>query len=331
LKVRLPLVGDINQILADNGLPFEIEFAQKINVFDGRIAVAWSGSSIQAKRALGVLANISSRQKLTVDDILVELKAIDQTKIDKLQLIGVLLEGVSGTTCNTGLFLLRASPENIPNFGTGCVGGSGRERFLQILQSGSWLTQANATEYHVAHGILGALTNEEYRTGNTIANRWGGGFEALTFSSTSGYFEKVGDILHTFWEVEENSEDAIRLFPFFYKTTYWRDALVLRTASFEPLNSGELRLKTNDITVIPPLLKGINEYDVAELGHVDFTYRAVCCHVLINKPSNRDCMFLVDQRESGQDVIFQVDQGSGHLHISNYLPNIIKMELSSRK
>ena len=120
LRVSLPLVGDINQILADNGLPFEVEFAQKINVFDGRIAVAWSGSSIQAKRALGVLANISSRQKLTVEDIINELKAIETN--DKLQLIGLLLEGVSATTCNTGLFLLRASPEHVPNFGKGCVG-----------------------------------------------------------------------------------------------------------------------------------------------------------------------------------------------------------------
>ena len=43
LKISLPLVGDINQILSDRGLPFEVKFAQKINVFDGRIAVAWSG------------------------------------------------------------------------------------------------------------------------------------------------------------------------------------------------------------------------------------------------------------------------------------------------
>jgi hypothetical protein len=331
LKVDLPLVGDINKILADNGLPFEVEFTQKINVFDGRIAVAWSGPSIQAKRALRVLENISSQEKLTVDDVLGELKAIDPSKISQLKLIGVLLEEVNGTIIKASLFSLRVPQENIPNFGTGHVAGSGHDAFLKLLQRGNWLARTNATEYNVAHGLLCALINEEYRTGNTIANRWGGGFEALAFSPASGRFEKIGDILHTFWEVEENSEDSVRLFPFFYKSTYWRDALVIRTAAFEPLKNGELRLKDNGLKLIPPLLKEINEYNLAELGTVDFSYRAVCCHVLINKISNRDCMFLVDQRESGQDVILHIDQSSGQLHISDYLPGIIKMELSTRK
>lgn len=240
LRVDLPLVGDINQILADNSFSFEVGFAQKANIFDGRIAVAWSGPLTQAKRALGIIAGVASRIGVTATDIIDELKAIDQTKIDKLQLIGLVLEEVGAATCRTGLFLVRASQERIPIFGIGCVGGSGREMFLRILQKGSWLAQPNASEYHVAHGILGALINEEYRTGNSIANRWGGGFEAVTLSPKSGRFEKVGDILHTFWEAEENSETSLRLFPFFYKTAYWLDALIIRTVAFEPVKNNEL-------------------------------------------------------------------------------------------
>jgi hypothetical protein len=78
------------------------------------------------------------------------------------------------------------------------------------------------------------------------------------------------------------------------------------------------------------LLKEINEYSRAELGAVDFSYRAVCCHVLLKKPSNRDFLCLVDQRESGQDVLFRVDESGGHLHISDCLPNIIKEQLSTK-
>jgi hypothetical protein len=225
-------------------------------------ALLWHGPA----RALQVLADISSQEKLTVDDILGELKAIDQAKIDQLQLIGLLLEEVNGATIRASSFSLRVPCEDIPNIDRGWMAGSGRDAFLQLLKKGSWLAQPNAPEYHVAYGILGALTNEEYRTGNTIANRWGGGFEALTFSPRSGRLEKVGDILHTFWEATENSDDSIGLFPFFYKTTYWRDALVLRTASLESFQDTKLRLKTNDITLIPPLLKEINEYELAELG-----------------------------------------------------------------
>jgi hypothetical protein len=319
LKVNLPLVGNINKILAANGLPFEVEFAQKINVFDGRIAVAWSGPSIQAKTASGVLACIASKPNLTVPNIDGELKAIDRAKIDQLQLIGLLLEEVSGTTVKGSFFSHRVPREDIPNFGQGYVAESGRSAFLQMLQKGDFLAQTNANEYDVAHGLLAVLTNEEYRTGNTIADRWGGGFEALT--SRSGRLEKVGDILHTLWEV--NSDGSIGLFPsFFYKTTYWRDALVLRTASFESFQDNELRLKTNEIKLIPPLLKEINEYDLAELGSVDFSYRALCCHVRLNKPSNR-VMFFIEERESGQDALLRLDV-PGELHISKHLKDKIK-------
>jgi hypothetical protein len=96
----------------------------------------------------------------------------------------------------------------------------------------------------------------------------------------------------------------------------------------ESFQDTKLRLKTNDIKLIPPLLKEINDYNLAELGSVDFSYRAVCCHVLIKKQSNRGFLCLVDQRESGQDVLFRVDESGGHLDISDYLPSIIKEQLS---
>jgi hypothetical protein len=188
-----------------------------------------------------------------------------------------------------------------------------------MLQKGDFLAQTNANEYRVAHGLLAVLTNEEYGTGNTIANRWGGGFEALT--ARSGRLEKVKDVLHTAWEI--GSDDSIGIFPsFFYKTTYWRDALVLRTASFESIQDNKLVLKTNELKLIPPLLKEIHDYDPAELGSVDFSYRALCCHVRLKKPSNR-VMFFIEERESGQDALLRLDV-PGELHISKHLKDKIK-------
>lgn len=233
LKINLPLVGDINQILADRGLLFEVKFAQKINVFHGRVAIAWSGPRIQAERAVRVIAAISSRPNLTATDILTELEVIDRAAIDRLQLVGLVLEGVTDTTISSSLFSVRVPSAQISNIGEVRAAGSGREAFLQLLQRTDWLAQPDANQYQVAHGLLGALTNEEFRTGNTIANRWGGGFEALTFSQESGRFEKIGDVLHTFWNITEHSDSQISLFPYFYKTAYWQDALVLRTASLD--------------------------------------------------------------------------------------------------
>jgi hypothetical protein len=145
LKVNLPLVGVINQILAANSLPFEVGFAQKMNVFDGRIAVAWSGCSIQAKRALEVLARIASKPNLTAANIDGELKAIDRDKIDRLQLIGLLLEEVSGTTVKGSCFSHRVPREDIPDFGIGYVAGSKCSRraiswLKRMPTSTAWLT-----------------------------------------------------------------------------------------------------------------------------------------------------------------------------------------------
>jgi len=49
LKVNLPLVGDINQILADGGFPFEVQFTQKINVLGGALPLV--GQALWFKRS----------------------------------------------------------------------------------------------------------------------------------------------------------------------------------------------------------------------------------------------------------------------------------------
>ncbi|HMA75440.1 MAG TPA: hypothetical protein VKP67_28730 [Xanthobacteraceae bacterium] len=325
-KVKLPLVGDINQILTDHGLPFEVRFTQKINVFDGRIAVAWSGPRLQAERALRPVAAMPSRGRVTAANVLAELEAIDPEAIDRLQLIGLVLEEVSNTAVSSSLFSVRVPPEHVPHFGNVCAAGSGRATFLHILQNADWRGDPTANEYQVAHGLLGALTNQEFRTGHTIANRWGGGFEALSFSRELRRFDKIGDVLHTFWNVEQGSDESLALYPFFYKTTYWRDALILRSASLD--TSEGIKLKTNDITLVPPLLKEIGDYDLTELEPVDFSYRAVCCHVLIEKPFDRDLLLCIDQRHAAQDILFQVDDSEGHLLLSDYLPSIIREQLT---
>jgi hypothetical protein len=331
MKVNLPLIGDINKILSDNGFPFEVDFAQKLHIFNGRIAVGWSGPSIQAKRALEVISAISTQDSLTQADIERELRAVDQEKINQLQLVGLVIEDTTGPNVQYSVFAMNAPFMDVPNFGRVCGAGSGASAFFELLQKGNWLAQANANAYMVAHGLLGALTNQEYRTGNTIANRWGGGFEALTFSSNSKRLEKIRDVLHTFWVVKDEHDDAIGMLPFFYKTTYWHDVLILRTASVEQLRDDTFNLKTNDITLIPPVLKSIEDYDRSELGEVDFSYRAVCCHVLIEKESNRDLELIVDQRQSSQDLIFRVIQSKGQLQLTDYLPNMIKERLKLRK
>lgn len=257
---------------------------------------------VQAKRALEVIAAISSRENLTEADINIELSAIDPEKINQLQLIGVVIEDTSGPRIRYSGFSFRAPYSHAPKLGRVCGGGSGSGAFFELLQKSDWLAQTDASPYQVAHGLLGALINEEYRTGKTIGNRWGGGFEAVTFLTDSGRLEKIGDILHTFWSVREREHETLWLLPFFYKTAYWQDVLILRSATVENARGDILKLKSDDMTLVAPTLKDIGDYNTSELEQIDFSYRAVCCHVFIEKSSGYDLELVIDQRKGGARI-----------------------------
>jgi hypothetical protein len=99
IKITLPLVGNINEVLAKNGVPFGVDFAQKVNLISDRFVVAWAGPAIEAERAIGALSRISSRPNLNLDDIGDELNAIDPQKIANLHLVGTLLGDTQGAMC----------------------------------------------------------------------------------------------------------------------------------------------------------------------------------------------------------------------------------------
>ena len=172
----------------------------------------------------------------------------------------------------------------------------------------------------------------EYRRGGTIENRWGGGFEAVTFASDSGRFQKVGDILHTFWAVDTRSPDKAQFVPMFYKTTYWQSALVIRYARFDSITERDFQLKMNSLELIPPLLKDANEYDLKELGSVDFSHKVHCCHVSIERSGGRDVLQII--RPSTSDATVALDfhgtDGSGRLHIPGELSKMVIEEARTR-
>jgi len=327
LKVTLPLVGDINEVLAKNGQPFQVDFTQKVNILSDRLVVAWSGSMIVAERALGALSRLSTRPSLDIDDISRELNAID---LAHLQLVGMLLGPAQGNMHTAHCFTLGVKPINIASLGTVFAAGTGRDALLGLLSKTDWTISNTGNEFQVAHALLGALTNEEYRTGRTILNKWGGGFEAVTCSQLTGKFEKVSDVLHTFWKMHEHEDHPLDFIPSFYKTTYWRDALIIRSARFEEVDTASFQLVSNDLTLIPPLLKQVSDYNLTEFGKADFSYRAICCHVLIEKSDNSDLLFFIEQREHQRDFEFELDASSGRLEISSNLINAIIDEVRTR-
>jgi len=82
--------------------------------------------------------------------------------------------------------------------------------------------------------------------------------------------------------------------------------------------------------LVPPVLKKAGDYDLKELGAIDFSYRAICCHVLIEKVDSRDILFFVEQCEHERDLAFQLDSTSGRLNISSKLTKTIIEEAQTR-
>lgn len=332
LRTNLPLVGDINRILEKRGLSFQVSFAQKVNILSDRLVVAWSGPILQAERALRVLSAAASRQKLDKSDIQSELQAIDPEKIDALQLIGVLVTDVHGDQVSASTFAWNVPRTEVPGLGMVHAAGTGKEEFIRLLGSTDWTLAGMANERQVAHLILGDLVNMEYRRGGTIENRWGGGFEAVTFAGDSGRFQKVGEILHTFWAVNMSSPDKAHFVPMFYKTTYWRDALIVRHARFEGVGERAFQLAMNSFELIPPLLKDASDYDLEELGSVDFSHKVLCCHVSIERQGGRDVLQIIQPSVSGAtiELEFRDCDSSGRLHIPGDLSKMVIEEARTR-
>jgi hypothetical protein len=330
LKVDLPLVGNINEVLAKNGQSFEVDFAQKVNVLSDRLAVAWSGPAIEAARALGALSRLSSRPNFDLKDVGSELAAIHE-QIAHLRLIGTLLGEALGSMHAAHCFRLGVPVVTIPNIGPVLVAGTGRDFFLNLLGESNWTNSGKANEFQVAHVLLGALANQEYRTGSTILNKWGGGFEAVTYSQLTGRLEKVGDILHTFWKMREHEADSLALTPMFYKTTYWRDALIVRSVRLEETSATKFQLASNDLVLIPPLMKQVCDYNMNEFGTPDFSYRAICCHILIEKNENRDLVLFVEQSEHQPNFEVELSASFVRLNISSDLTRAIVAEAGADK
>lgn len=323
MQQNLPLVGDINRILADRGKAFEVGLVQKVNILSDRLVVAWSGPLDQAERALRILSAAASRQNLTRAEIETELMAIDPDQIDKLYLIGLLVTDVSGDQVSASALQLRAPPTNVPGLGAVYAAGTGKSEFLRLVAKTDWTLGGSATEDLVAHSLVGELIDKELRRGGTIEDRWGGGFEAVTFRTDLGRFQKVGEVLHTFWAVDLSVPDEAQFTPWFYKTTYLRDALIIRYARLNKVADRTFQVDMNSFELIPPLLKDSKDYDLEEVGSVDFSHEVLCCHISVKWPGGSGVMQLIlPHPDETIDLQFSGDT-SGRLQIPGALTKMV--------
>jgi len=168
--------------------------------------------------------------------------------------------------------------------------------------------------------ILGTLLNYELSTGQSIDERWGGAFETVGFSERTGRLEKLDNVLHTFWMWR--GDGKIYFQPRFYLARYFDGLLVLRSAEYEAHEGAIKRLKSNKIRLVQSLLRPVRDDDLVKIGHVDFSYDYICCHVWFRGAPDRvtpsAAMLLGGPRGSLYDIDLSVaENGSLRLHGPN--------------
>jgi hypothetical protein len=318
MECELPLIGEINSILAAKLRRFEVKLTQKLYIFDGRLAVGFAGPVIQAERVISVLRDLTKRQReLQLKDIESELDSIDPDRIDKLEFVGFLLRGVAGNQVSSNVFARRVTPADVKGFGRCYFAGTGAAPAKRILESNGTLPGVENNPKAIVP-LLGALLNNELTSGSSIDQKWGGAFEAVAYSHDSQRLEKVGNVLHTFWIFDPDSPGAVTFQGRFYKTIYFDDALLIRSAEFEKLPD-RVVVKSNRLTVVPPLFKSVEEYDKTLIGPIGFDYEIICCHVWIKskQKATPEAAIMIGAPEGGSiEVRLAVNaDGSGHLEI----------------
>jgi len=329
VECDLPLIGEINSLLAAKKRPFRVDLCQKLHVFEGRLAVGWSANDAsQAERALKVLRDVAKKPDVALADVQDELSAIDPDQIKDVSLVGSLLQAVNGNQINCTVFSGNAIAENVLGFGEVQAAGSGARTFTKILQQNGPIP-STANDPWTILGVLGTLLNRELSTGQSIDERWGGAFETVSFSRLTGRLEKLDNVLHTFWSWRDNGK--IDFQPRFYFARYFDELLMLRSAEYEAGENYSIkRLKSNKLQLVPSLLRPVRDDDLAKIGHVDFSYDYVCCHVWFRgapgSATPRAAMVLAAPRGGPYDIDLSVaEDGSLRLRLpGDTVTNVIE-------
>jgi hypothetical protein len=326
LECKLPLIGEINSVLAAKARPFRANLCQKLHVFDGRLAVGWSANDVrEAERALKELREVAKKPDITITDVLDRLSAIDPDRIESLSLVGILLRAVNGDQIQCSAFGRNAISKSVTGFGEVEAAGSGGSTFISLLErNGPLLPPSN--DISAVLPILGTLLNYELTGGQSIDERWGGAFETVSFCQRSGQLEKLDNVLHTFWMWR--GDGKIDFQPRFYLARYYDELLMLRSVEYLTQEKVVKQLKSNKFRLVPSLLRSVGDNDLAKIGHVDFSYAHICCHVWFRGAQGavapKAAMILTDRRGSSYDIDLSVaENGALRLNVpSNTVTNV---------
>jgi len=329
VSVRLPLVGDINELYATQALPLEASVTQKINILHDRLIVAWAGPLKAADKVLRALDQTCQKKNFSAKDMANAINAIKPSKISGLALVGFVLED-RDKGYEALHFQLGAKAQTINPFGQVFFAGSGQRLFLECLgrvgqQTDRWGHIPRTTLPRAMSAALTTqLTGHEISDGSNLLDRWGGGFEAAYWAG--GKFVKLGNRLHTFWTARQSGADwHLTMKPWFYKVDYWEKYLVVRSLSAEPVDGRHI-VRSDELHIVSPTLLRNKKIDLAKMPKPIFEHEILSCHVKLLEGDD----FSLAHANSEQLIYLEEAGDFLHLRISDRLIRMLVERMQHR-
>ncbi len=237
--VILPTLGELPKSHSSDATNYISGLSQKICIVNARLVVAWSGRQVYARDIIGEMKDYFSSRTIDHDSLTEFLRTQNENYLREVNFICWFSNDLGH---NDYYFGTDVTDIDTPDHGLCLVGGRGAGDFINLLyqerQTGFFDSAPNQLHTAVSNALFlsSQLLAGELITGPNLSTFYGGGTEIATFSD--GGYQKVGDILYSFWRYEGEGDDA-RLFfkPMIYKLDYLEDTLLIRRITL-PKNSG---------------------------------------------------------------------------------------------
>src|SRR5579859_2419584 len=184
--VHIPASRDVNSRFTFPKDKFAVGLQQKVVVLNDSVAIAWSGSYLQAQDLFQSLEPLRTVTSVDPTLLLNILDNIEPARIDKISLIGMISHG---GTCS----LIAHRVDAPADYGVAkhvVCSGSGSSIFREIIeQFAENLDVLHPNLSNVERGanfelnLAGAMQSEEFTSPRGILAGWGGGFEVAQLSN----------------------------------------------------------------------------------------------------------------------------------------------------
>lgn len=279
-QVSIPTIGDVRNFYPEGSGWSITGLQQKIVLVSDNCAIAWAGSWLGARIAIGQLRDLASTQKLTAPLLRDFMDNMNEDTVN----LGTSFVGLLISDDQVLYFKHDAEYFEDPGVGSVFVEGTGKRAFREILATGIFTKlelsgDPNPVDVAASTGLMiaGMLLRNEHASGSNLLEYFGGGYEVAVH--TVNGFKKLGNMTFIMWEASVK-RDLVDIAPLFIvKQQYADDVLLLRSAMLRSAN-GFPTVVDEQLHAILPIYK--NKSEVGLPAPADVPYQSpLLCHCFL--------------------------------------------------